>query len=159
MFFNKRYAQASIAFQRAERYREAAICDAYFLREKARLISTTSSAARVRAFADAANAFITCGRDSPSKQSKERLAYYGAAGECYSEAQDLKNAGDSYQSARQYPAAARAYREGGYFDEMVAVITQHGNTLDGSLLERLKMAAQMHYFKVYFNGRFVCNYL
>lgn len=158
MFFNKRYAQASIAFQRAGRTREAAICDAYILREKARLVSTTTSAARVRAFTTAANAFITCARDSPSKQVNERMAYYGAAGECYSEAHDPKNAGDNYRLARQYAAAARNYREGGYFDEMVEVVTQHGNTLDSGLRERLTMAAQMHYFKVYSNGWLVSNY-
>ena len=155
MFFNKRYAQASIAFQRAGRTREAAICDAYLLREKARLVSTTTSAARVQAFMTAANAFTICARCSPSKQVNERLAYYGAAGECYSEARDAKKAGDSYQLARQYAAAARSYREGGYFDEMIEVITQHENALDSSLRERLTMAAQMHYFKVYFNGRLV----
>ena len=159
MFFNKRYAQASIAFQRAGRNREAAICDAYLLREKAQLISTATSAARARAFVTAAKAFITCARDSPSKQINERLAYYGAAGECYSEAHDLKNAGDNYQLARQYAAAARTYREGGYFDEMVEVINQHRNTLDSGLAERLTMAAQMHYFKVYVNGRLVSNCL
>ena len=155
MFFNKRYAQASIAFQRAGRTRESAICDAYVLREKARLVSTTTSAARIQAFMTAANAFITCARDSPSKQVNERVAYYGAAGECYSEAHDPKNAADNYRLAKQYAAAARNYREGGYFDEMVEVITQHKNALDSSLRERLMMAAQMHYFKVYFNGRLV----
>jgi len=134
----------------AGRTREAKICDAYLLREKAQSTSTIASAARIHAFVTAANAFITCARDSPPKQVNERLAYYGAAGECYSEAHDLKNAGESYRMGQQYPAAARAYREGGYFDEMVEVITRHGNTLDSGLLKRLTMAAQMHYFKVYF---------
>ena len=148
MFLNKRYAQASVAFLRAGRKREAAICDAYLLREKARSISTTDSATRIQAFIIAANAFITCARDSPSKGVKERLAYYGVAGECYSEARDLKNAGDSYRMAEQYATAARTYREGCYFDELAEVITQHGNALDSGLLERLTKVAQMYYFKV-----------
>ena len=152
MFFNKRYAQAAIAFQRAGRSREAAICDAYLLREKARLIPTTTNAARTQAFIAAANAFITCARDSPSKQVNERLAYYRAVGDCYSEARNLKKAGDNYQLAKDYTAAARAYREGGYFDEMVEVIAQHGNTLDSGLLERLMTATQLHYFKVYLDN-------
>ena len=157
MFFNKRYAQASIAFQRAKRYREAKICDAYLIRERARIISTTASAARTQAFINAASAFISCALDSPSKQVNERIAYYGAAGECYSEARDLKNAGNSYLKAKKYGAAARNYREGGYFDEMVEVITQHGKAIESGLRERLKMAAQMHYFKVCFNGWLVSN--
>jgi len=148
MFSNKRYGQASVAFWRAGKNREAAICDAYLLREKARSISTAASGARIQAFVTAANAFTSCARSSSSEQVDERLAYYGTAGECYLEARDLKNAGGSYTMAQQYTTAARTYREGGYFDEMVEVITQHGDTLDSDLLERLTMAAQMHYFKV-----------
>ena len=148
MFLNKRYAQASIAFRRAGRNREAKICSAYLLREKARSTSTTASAARIKAFLTAANAFITCAQDSPSKQVNERLAYYGTAGECYLEAGDPKKAGDYYRMAEKYGEAARAYREGGHFNEMVTVITQHGDALDSGLLERLTMVAQMYYIKV-----------
>ena len=153
MFLNKRYAQASVAFQRAGWIREVTICEAYLLREKAQSISTAPSAARNLAFIIAANAFFTCAQDSPFYQATERLTYYGIAGECYSEAHDLKNAGDSYRMAEKYPAAASTYREGGYFDEMVEVITQHRADLDGGLLERLTTVAQMHYFKVHFNGQ------
>jgi len=152
MFIHKQYPQASVAFLRAGRDREAAICDAYNLREKARLKSTTASAARIQDFVIAANAFTACARDSPSKQVRERLACYGAAGECYLEARELKSAGDSYRMAEQYSAAARTYREGGYFDEMVEVIIQRRDALDGGLLERLISVAQMYYFKVYLNN-------
>ena len=155
MFLNKHYAQASVAFRRAGRDREAAICDAYLLRDKARSMSTAASAARVQTFITAANAFFHCARDSPPKQAKERLVYYGIAGECYLEGHDLKNAGDSYRMAERYTAAARTYREGGHFDEMVEVITRHRAAIDGGLLERLTMAAQMHYFKVDFNSLLV----
>jgi len=122
------------------------------------MTSTTASAARNRAFVTAAGAFTACARDSPSKQIKERLAYYGVAGECYLEARDLESAGDSYRMAEQYAAAARTYREGGYFDEMVEVLTQHGDALDNVLLERLTSVAQMYYFKVYFNDQLVPKY-
>ena len=159
MFLNKRYAQASVAFQRAGRDREAKICDAYLLRDKARSISTTTSTARTQAFITTAKAFIACAQNCPDKQVNERLAYYGTAGECYSEARDLKRAGDNYRMAERYTAAALAYREEGCFDEMVEVITQHGNTLESGLLERLTRVAQMHYFKVHFNGCPVSEYL
>ena len=151
MFLNKRYVQASVAFLRAGRKREATICDAYLLREKARSIPTITIAARIQAFVTAANAFVTCAQDSPSKQVKERLAYYGTAGECYSEARNLKKAGDSYRMGEQYAAAARTYREGGYFDELTEVITRHGSSIDSDLLERLRKVAQMYYFKVHFH--------
>jgi hypothetical protein len=159
LFLSKRYGQASVAFLRAGRNREAKICDAYVLREKARLVSTTARATRIQAFVDTANAFIICAQDSPSEQVNERLAYYGTAGECYLEAHDPKNAGDNYRIAEQYTAAACAYQEGGYFDEMVEVITQHGDTIDSGLLERLTTAAKLHYFKVRPNGQLATNYV
>ena len=112
---------------------------------------------RIQAFVTAAKAFIDCARDSPSKQANERLAYYGAAAECYLEIHDLKRAGDNYRMAKQYDAAARNYREGGHFEELVVVITQHGNAMSSVLRERSRMAAQMHYFKVRFNDRLFPN--
>jgi len=151
MFLNQRYEQASVAFSRAKQNRVARICDAYFLRESARLISTTASETRIRAFVTAAKAFIACARDFTSKVN-ERLAYYGAAGECYFEARDLKNAGDNYCTAEQYLAAACAYREGKRFDQMVEVINRHRNVIDGGLVERLETDAKVHYFEVYFNS-------
>ena len=158
MFLNKRWEQASVALSKAGRNREVKICDAYLLREKARLIFTTAGEVRVRAFVTAAEAFITCARESTSEEDNERLAherlaYYAAAGECYQEAGDLKNAGDNYRIAEQYPAAACAYREGEHFDEMVEVINRHRDVIDGGLIERLKTDAKVHYFKVYFNSR------
>lgn len=159
MFLNKRYAQASVAFQRAGRSREAAICDAYLLREKARSISTATSVARIKAFIAAVKAFTTCAEDFPSKQINECLDHYGIAGECYLEACDLKSAGDSYWMAERYGGAARAYQEGGYFDEMVDVITQHENDIDSGLVERLTMVARVYYFKASFNGPLAPGYL
>lgn len=159
MFLNKRYGQASVAFLRAGRKREAAICDAYLLREKARSVSTITSEARIQAFVTAADAFATCAEDSPLKQVRERLTYYGIAGECYSEARKFENAGDNYRMAEQYAAAARAYREGNNFDELAEVITQHGNALDRGLLERLRKVTQMYYFKVCPDNCLVFEYL
>ena len=159
MFLNKRYAQASVAFLRAGRKREVAICDAYLLREKARSISTTAGEARVQAFIDAADAFTACAEDSPSKQVRERLTYYGTAGECYAEAREFKNAGDNYRMAEQYSAAARAYRKGDHFDELADVITQYGDALDSGLLERLTKVTQMYYFKVYPEDSLVFEYI
>ena len=159
MFLNKRYAQASTAFLRAGRNREVTICEAYLLRERARLTSTIAGAARARAFVTAANAFVACARNSPPKRVNERLSYYGTAGGCYLEARDLKRAGDSYRMAEQYDTAARTYREGGHFGEMAEVVTQHGNSFrDGSLLERLTKLSQIYYFKVCFSGRSISKY-
>jgi len=162
MFDNHRYEQASVAYLRAGQNRKVAICDAYHLREKARLTSTIASAARSRAFVTAADAFVTCAQNQPSDLVDERMDYYEIAGDCYSDARDatyLKNAGDSYQIAERHDAAARAYREGEYFDEMGEVIIQHGGALESGLLERLTRVARMYYFKVYLRRRFISKYV
>ena len=152
MFINKRYEPASVAFQKAGRNREVKICQAYLLREKAWVISTTAREARIQAFLTAAKAFVDCVRDSPAERVTERLGHRRVAGECYSEARSYKVSGKNYWIAGEYDEAARAYRKGGYFDEMVEVINQHRNTMDGGLIERLEMAAKVHYFKVCFDS-------
>ena len=149
MFDNGRFAQAALAFRKAGRDKEVKICDAYILQEKAGLISTVAAAARKKAFVDAANAFSTCAQNSPPRQTKERLTCYETAGDCYSEARDLKSAGDSYRLAELYAEAACTYREGEFFDEMVKVITLHKRSFTSELYQELMMAARMHYFKVY----------
>lgn len=156
MFEAGRYAQALVAFERAGRSREARICNAYVLQEKAALISTTAGTARVQAFVTAAKAFLKGVLDSPSK---ERLTCYEAAGDCYKEARDLKRAADNYQLAEKYDKAALAYMERGCIDEMVEVINQHKRTFSSSVHEQLTTAAQTHYFKVHFNCPLVSRHL
>lgn len=152
MFDNERYAQASVAFRRTGRDREAKICDAYLLQEKAGLISTTASSARIQAFLAAAQAFSTCAQNSPIRRVEERLACYQAAGDCYSKARDPKRAGDSYQLAELYPEAACSYQEGGHFDQVVKVIIERKDAFADDLHERFMVAARLHYFKVYFDS-------
>lgn len=149
MFEAGRYAQAFVAFQRAGCDREAQICDAYVLQEKAALISTTTGTTRTKAFVAAAKAFLKGVRDSPPR---ERLTRYEAAGDCYKEARDLKRAADNYQLAEKYDKAALAYMERECIDEMVEVIARHKSTFSDNLHEQLMTAAQTHYFKVYFNS-------
>jgi len=156
MFDGGHYEQASVAYLRAGQNREAAICDAYLLREKARLTSTIVSTARSRAFVTAANAFVACAQNQPPELTGGRLAYYETAGDCYLEARDavyLENAGDSYRMAERYTAAARTYRKGECFDKMGKMIIQHGDALESGLLECLTKVTRMYYFKVYFYGR------
>ena len=152
MFLNKRYEPASVAFQRAGRGREVKICQAYLLREKARLISTTAIEARIYAFLNAAKAFVDCVRDSPEERVTERLGYLKASGECYLEARSYKKSGKNYLDAGEYEAAARAYEKGEYIDDMVEVINRHRDTMDSGLIKRLEMTAKLHYFEVWFNS-------
>ena len=148
MFFSKRYDEASVAFKRAERPHEAAICNAYLLREKARSLSTTTGTHRKNAFIEAAIAFTACAQAAPQKLEEEKRAYYRNAGECFSEGRKLNEAGESYVKAGEYALAAQTYRKGGHFDEMVEVLRQYKDSIDSKAVCRLTQVAQMYYFKV-----------
>lgn len=76
------------------------------------------------------------------------MAYYANAGECFVQGRRLEEAGGCFVHAEQYSKAARAYREGGHFDEMVEVLKGHGDQIEADLLAQLTKVAQMNYFKV-----------
>lgn len=148
LFLSKRYAQASIAFQRADCPHEASVCDAYLLREKARSQPTTAGAPRETAFIEAAVAFNSCAQTTPLEWEDERRIYYRNAGEYFSEGRKLGEAGKCYVKAEEYTLAARVYRKGGHFDEMVEVLRLHGDSIDTNLVRSLTQVARMFYFKV-----------
>jgi hypothetical protein len=148
MFDNKRYAQALVAFQRAGRSREVAICHAFLLRENARAVPDDQVKKRESAFGGAGEAFSVCAIESLPHETKRRLTYYANGADCFVLGRRFKEAGDCFVHAEQYSKAARAYREGGYFDEMVEVLEQHGIHIEADLLAQLTKVAQMNYFKV-----------
>ena len=148
LFLSKRYAQASIAFQRAGCPREAAVCDAYLLREKARSQPNAARAPREKAFIEAAVAFNTSARAAPPELEYERREYYRNAGECFSEGSKLDEAGKNYVKAEEYTLAARIFRKGGHFDEMVEVLQLYRDSVDGQVARHLTQVARMFYFKV-----------
>jgi len=150
MFTNKRYAQALVAFQRAGKTREVTICHAFLLRENARAVPDDQVKERADAFMEAGEAFSTCAYNSQPQPQKrrEKLAYYTNAAECFVQGRGLMEAGDCFVRAEQYSKAARAYREGGHFDEMVKVLEEHADQIEANLLAQLKKVAQMNYFKV-----------
>lgn len=148
MFTNKRYAQALVAFQRAGRAREVAICHAFLLRENARSLPDDQVRERADAFTGAGEAFATCADESLSHQRRERLAYYINAADCFVQGRRLKEAGSCFVRGEQYSKAARIYREGGYFDDMAEVLEEHGSQIEANLLAQLTKVAQMNYFKV-----------
>jgi len=148
LFLRKRYDQASIAFQRADCPHEAAVCGAYSLREKARSQPSGAGVPREKVFVEAAVAFNNCAQASPLEWEDERRAYYKNAGECFSEGRRLGEAGKSYVKAEEYTLAARVYRRGGHFDEMVEVLRLHESSIDNNLVCNLTQVARMFYFKV-----------
>ncbi|KAF9778765.1 hypothetical protein BJ322DRAFT_1114103 [Thelephora terrestris] len=148
MFANKRYAQAKVAYKRAGRDRESAICHAFLLRENAKAVPDDQVKGRAEAFGNAGEAFYTCAETSPPDKRREQLAYYTNAAECFAQGKQWKAAGECFEHAQQYSEAARAYRKGGRFDEMVEVLKRHKNQIEASLHAQLTKVAQMNYFKV-----------
>jgi hypothetical protein len=148
MFANKRYAQAQVAFQRAGRTREVMICHAFLLRDNARVVPDNQVKERADAFTQAGESFSTCATKSPPHRKGEGLAYYTNAAECFVQGRRFKEAGSCFVHVEQYSKAARAYREGGHFDEMVEVLEKHGHQIETALLAQLTKVAQMNYFKV-----------
>ena len=53
------------------------------------------------------------------------MAYYANAAKCFVLAKKWKEAGDPFARVEQYSGAARAYREGEHFDEMMEVLGRH----------------------------------
>lgn len=147
MFANKRYAQALVAFQRAGKSRQVAICHAFFLRENARAVADDQVKKRVDAFGEAGEAFSTCANGCLPDQVGVQLAYFTNAAECFVQGGRLKEAGDCFLHAEKYSKAARAYRQGAHFDQMVEVLERHGHQIEAGLLAQLKKVAQMNYFK------------
>ncbi|KAI6167428.1 P-loop containing nucleoside triphosphate hydrolase protein [Pisolithus thermaeus] len=104
-FQHKRYTQAIHCFGRANMPREVRIATAYHLREVARAtIGSALLTEQPRAFAKAAEAFITCARETPGK---EKLQYYRTAADCYVRAADDRKAADAYWDAEEYELAER----------------------------------------------------
>ena len=153
MFANKRYAQALVAFQRAEmqqagKFREVAICRAFLLRENARAVPEDQVKERENTFIEAGKAFSTCAKQTLPHQGRGRLMYYTNAAECFIQGRRYKKAGSCFVHAERYSKAARTYRDGGHFDEMVEVLEEHAQDIEPNLLAQLTKVAQMNYFKV-----------
>jgi len=148
MFHSKRYAQALVAFHRAGKAREVAICRAFLLRENARVVPDDQVKEREDAFAEAGEAFSACVNEHLSHKRRERLVYYTNAAECFIQGRKLMEAGDCFVHAEQYSRAARVYREGGHFDQMVEVLEEHADKIEPNIVAQLKKIAQMNYLKV-----------
>ncbi|KAI6166607.1 P-loop containing nucleoside triphosphate hydrolase protein [Pisolithus thermaeus] len=83
---HKRYTQAMHCFRRANMPREVRVAEAYHFRELARAtVGITPLSEQRRAFAKAADAFVDCGNEAPSREQQQ---YYRTAAECYARTVD-----------------------------------------------------------------------
>ncbi|KZP05197.1 hypothetical protein FIBSPDRAFT_843218 [Athelia psychrophila] len=149
LFQHKRYTQAMHCFERAGMVREAAVAKAYSLRERARAILATNTAAqdgrRKAAFTDAAEAFLGCA--ASAKKVNERRTYYGIAGDCFVVLDAYRRAADAYLASDSFSKAAISYRKAGCFHEAVEVIKQHRQDMDASVANSVMDVARLHCFR------------
>lgn len=139
------------SFERAGRSREAAVADAYYLREQARQIPQSSrlrNSDKFAAYRKAANAFNRCAAGAEQRQKKQRIVWYRNAAECFLHAGEDGKAAVAYVGAAEYTLAARHYRKAGMFDEVVEVIQKHEDKVETTIADRLMNVAKIFYLKV-----------
>ncbi|KAI6137065.1 hypothetical protein F5141DRAFT_66436 [Pisolithus sp. B1] len=143
LFQHKRYIQAMHCFERADMPCAVRIAEAYHFRELARAtIGVCLLSEQQRAFAKAANAFVTCGGEAPGR---EKLQYYRTAAECYIRAADDRKAADAYRVAEEYEVAAKRYYKAGIFNKTVDVLTSHSKKMSHDCSDELLTVCRLYY--------------
>ncbi|KIK18632.1 hypothetical protein PISMIDRAFT_178561 [Pisolithus microcarpus 441] len=143
LFQLKRYMQAMHCFRRANMPREVRIAEAYHFRELARAtIGVALPSEQQRAFAKAADAFVTCGSEA---SGREKLQYYRTAAECYVRAADGHKVADAYLNAEEYELAANYYRKAGLWDKTVNVLASHSEEVSRACADQLLTECRLYY--------------
>ncbi|KAJ6544312.1 hypothetical protein B0H19DRAFT_1076434 [Mycena capillaripes] len=145
LFDNRLFRQARLCYERAYMPHEAAVAQAYHLREEASTMPSNlrrEIVAQKAAFSGAAVAFINCANDD---RGNVMQAYFRKAGECFESAEDVIRAISAYISAQHFNRVVELYRQLGKFDEAVATIQKH--SVDPEIAERVISAARLFYFK------------
>ncbi|EIN13313.1 P-loop containing nucleoside triphosphate hydrolase protein [Punctularia strigosozonata HHB-11173 SS5] len=149
LFSNKRYMQATYAYERANMHREASVSRAYHLRDTARTTPSENQKPtnlREEAFAEAARAFTSCAKKAT--KDSEKLAYFKVAGSCFGEADDDASAAKAYRHAQEFTLAAQHFRYAGLFDDAVSVIQDPNARVLPAVAEKIVNVAKIHYFEM-----------
>lgn len=136
-------------FERAGLSREVAVSHTYYLREQARSTPThglkQNSLLREKAFAIAANAFLSCAASATTV--KEKKAYLRSAADCFEKASDDFKAAQAYAEAEEFTIAVKLFRKCAKFDEAVAIVTDHRPFIELEVAENIIDVARLFYFK------------
>ncbi|KAJ7794031.1 P-loop containing nucleoside triphosphate hydrolase protein, partial [Mycena olivaceomarginata] len=146
LFDNKRFSQARLCYTRAYMPHQAAVAQAYHLREEASEMPCNfrrQIVARKAAFLGVAAAFMDCAKNDPGDAA---LVYFRRAGECFENAEDVVQAITAYTCARYFGRVAELYQHLGKFDEAVATVQTHSQDIDPDIAERVIGVARLFYF-------------
>ena len=148
-FQNKRYLQAMDCFERAGLNREVAVSRTYYLREQAQSTPTHNSkqgsSEREKAFAIAADAFLSCVVSATTV--KEKKGYLRSAADCFENALDDFKAAHAYAQAEEFTTAAKLYRKCAKFDEAVEIVINHRPFVELEVAENIIDVTRVFYFK------------
>ncbi|KAJ7237474.1 hypothetical protein B0H12DRAFT_1238216 [Mycena haematopus] len=147
LFDNKQFSQARLCYTRAYMPHEAAVAEAYHLREEAREKPCSlrrEILSRKAAFRAAGTSFMSCAKNDGGDAAQ---VYFRTAGECFEIAEDIVQAIAAYKLARLFGRVAELYRHLGKFDEAVATVQNHGQDIaDPGIVKRIINVARSFYF-------------
>jgi hypothetical protein len=148
LFNKKRYAHAMQCFKRASLDREAAVADAYLLREQARDVPAgqpDSTSMRSKAFMIAAEAFVKCA--SSASVAVDRGAYYRTAAGCYKECNKPSEAAQHYLNAEEFDSATEVLCDARKFDEAMQVVRSHRDKMQKIVVDHIVTECACYYFR------------
>jgi hypothetical protein len=145
LFKNKRYAHAKQCFERASLQKEAAVANAYLLREEAQAMPSDEhhDALRTRAFTEVAEAFIK----SATSASMERMTYYRIAAECFRECAKLPEAARYYIDAKEFDIGAQMYLDSEMHSHAIRIIRRHERKMRHSIVDQILFRCRLYYFQ------------
>ena len=153
-FRHEKYALARDSYERARKSKEAAISNAFYLRQLAIRTPVTRQkdgiSQRPIAFRAAAEAFLSCIPAAQDYQTQK--GYYRLSAKCLEQASDtvydLSLAAKRYQLAEDFVDAAKLFRRCGYFEDLHNIILNHEAEFTGSdveTLEALRGVARLYF--------------
>jgi hypothetical protein len=154
LFQNKRYAHAVQSFQRASLTREAAIANAYLLREQAHAMPPAqpdSITLRSKSFVNAAKAFVECALPTTA----ESRTYYRIAAECYWEGREVskaavekaaEKAAELYIKAEEIDCAACLYLDAGMHAQAIKITREKKRKMQVNVVNHIVHECRLHYY-------------
>jgi hypothetical protein len=127
-------------FERASLQKEAAVANAYLLREDAQ---GEHGVPRTQAFTDAAEAFIK----SAASATLQQTTYYRIAAECFQECRKLPQAARSYIDAREFDHGAQIYLDAKMHSHAIRVIHEHKRNMRHDIVDQILFKCRLYYFQ------------
>ncbi|KAA1475419.1 hypothetical protein DENSPDRAFT_842194 [Dentipellis sp. KUC8613] len=143
LFYREQYTQAARGFARGNQWREAAVADAYQLRNQAHQIPRKNGK-QTEAYLDAGRAFLACANDALNET--ERRLYTRIAAECYAAIKRHKKAAKCFFDAAMYDEAVVHYIDGNLLDDAVSIVLKYP-LKDSRLSDRITNLARFVYLK------------